>query len=1308
MEYGNIIEDYVYNNSKEIIEGLKAYKKNFYKTQKRIGQIKNIFSDLQITDPYLYKHIINRKNQFGGSLNNIIHKLENLYEDLKTPITTNTETIIRRIFELRKNVDEIVAKKTSNVINQINVAYDTTIAKEGQYEISTRFNKIIGPTMIDVSQLRRYEEKVNELEQKIKNIIIDDNLKKITHDTIREVKKIVNEYTEANNKIKDELGMLTMNNNKLDAYFNKHNFVKTEYDNVNVLSLTDETRSGSKSVASATSKDIKQEKKYKKIEWIETIYNPFTSSDASIITNMEDLFKQKSVERIGTLQNELQKYKDELGIKKQQFGGSLSEFLDETSKLLNLKTEYRLNFENYKEEFIRYVELYNDIYAYVEFLVSGLIKNIYKTEYNNFVNINKSYIVFYLRCLKKLQEFMETSDPTAQLYRKKYKITVNHIICLFEYLLSGPVGLTIETYIGITQCTGKFKNGFILFNLFKEICEEYYTKNLPKLGIYLRVNTFPSFEDDRHKYFYSIQDDKRMNQIFRGKKKIKEEVLEYKYVDNTKTTVYKQSAFNEVFGAEVYNNAVMSKAMALPTKLSKKTSLCMMTNGYSGTGKTYTLFGSDSLDGIVHSTVKDITGLYKLYFRVYEIYGKAVPYTFYFNDPTELSHCVYWHSLSPDGNTLTEHRIDGRVMGDEFVNKNVDDKYRDKQIFYEIGIDKINQFFENLKTISKKIDKKREDGIYMDSQTPAEKFTRRIRHTVNNPISSRSILIYDLRLYVGDTTIEHSVINSADEVKFLIIDMPGRENLYDTYVKPYIGSPTMMKIICNDDNGKITKLNMILTIMNLNPLYMGFFHGELIVDHINKNANEILKMYYDGITLRISNEKKIIDYIVNYERNYTIGSFFNLEQNGEIKLKSSKPPPPEGRVQAFLYDYDDQYYSLLALFIMYNLILARKFDIIVNLFQMIIDLEINNVIDRIINAKNFSGVVTGLKNENSNIGRRIGDSYNLESVKKCMKYDYVGCALEATYINENISGLFYGTANELLCVNCGVEKRKETQEKIDNTFKEQKINMIEHNVVAYRSMLQCANGETYPEATTQIITSNISDGFNSSVAKYELQINFVNKINRMFNIDNYGGFTSYLYDSDDINLEKIQCDDVIEQMRDSSIKVCGITANPKKIPIVMPVSVSKDKYKDIYELKNKKCTIRESDKMLFKYKAPDFDTYINNCRLYGIIYPETPGSHTPTYNYDLMLKHIEFFKKQYDPTKLFNKREPLIKTLLQNFLKDANYDVAILHIVANNGKPPEEQQKLLSEIESVLALLSGVGSEEVSPPSRQENFDALL
>jgi hypothetical protein len=355
-------------------------------------------------------------------------------------------------------------------------------------------------------------------------------------------------------------------------------------------------------------------------------------------------------------------------------------------------------------------------------------------------------------------------------------------------------------------------------------------------------------------------------------------------IKNKKDVPYLNSyKFTEVFDTQNFQfNSDMAAYMCLNTRLTSGNGVCLITYGYSGTGKSYTLFGKPGLDGLLQGTLNKLDGLDKIYFRLFEIYGKGLPYTDYWTETDtngkqktkidQIYNYLYAYKLAYNsdpksdridvikpnvkyGNTPKDKEWGVELYGDQikqYINK-IDDLRAGKDSTYEavnrnnpsesdnlsyleLSGDIYQSVFQKFKNFTDKIEQMRID-------------TQRVRETPNNKVSSRSILVYDFVLIINKTP-----------VSFLIIDLPGREEIGPTFINKYTDLDTnkvLYDIIKNgfeQDSSKypehrklfnpsegnigdvyMKELRAMLSAFTLNPLTVPIYSTEIIEKYVREN-----------------------------------------------------------------------------------------------------------------------------------------------------------------------------------------------------------------------------------------------------------------------------------------------------------------------------------------------------------------------------------------------------------------------------------------------------------------------------------------
>jgi len=186
-------------------------------------------------------------------------------------------------------------------------------------------------------------------------------------------------------------------------------------------------------------------------------------------------------------------------------------------------------------------------------------------------------------------------------------------------------------------------------------------------------------------------------------------------------------------------------------------SVVIITYGYSGVGKTFTLFGKAGKDGKppkkgMLQTILDGQVGTKVFVKIFELYGLAVPYKFYWADTKNMNHHIWQYKVVQNKNEVDYKPVK--------VEKDKTGKFTEflefTNHYQQLTQEQVNGF-EN---IVQQIDEIR-------------RCNGRIKKTKNNPESSRSIMLYDFKIQPAD----------SKEVHFVIIDLPGKENIYETFCK---------------------------------------------------------------------------------------------------------------------------------------------------------------------------------------------------------------------------------------------------------------------------------------------------------------------------------------------------------------------------------------------------------------------------------------------------------------------------------------------------------------------------------------------
>ena len=561
--------------------------------------------------------------------------------------------------------------------------------------------------------------------------------------------------------------------------------------------------------------------------------------------------------------------------------------------------KYKKEFDEYKIELSKYnmwkvKEIYHTIYSLM--VLTNALYNV--PNYTIFKNVGRGTINFYLRIVNNIFEDLSNpkkyKDPMVAEIRKKHYITVIKLKYFLEEI--NKKFTSSSKRLRISNTSPQIKQMFTLLSHFRKTLEDYNLQGLSKVSIYSRINyirgdrtktdfnsyqNYAMFFSDAERltkdqgYNFNVdfskinsnnpnlndKDKKRLEFI---KKKdndtlrddrlmwVKRETCENK--DQLKDLPeYRAVNFTEVFDSTQYgDNESISRYMNLASRLSTGNGICLITYGYSGTGKTYTLFGKidegKETKGLLQSTLAQLNGLVGIHFRLFELYGYGFSHPDYWKnvDTTprinDISHKIFEYNLKVGGDKITvdsieeysaneikyfvDHiqRLRGHKIEEEFENfyEKILEKgknFNDTNIFDKVpnitpvpnGIIRtpaspaspspassnpassnptshdmsklkylyvdgknIEDVFGKFSEFTSEIDKNRQEGT---TSNPDIKI-RRIRDTPNNVESSRSVLVYDFILGIKEE-------GKIKLVSFLIIDLPGREEISKTFVEPF-------------------------------------------------------------------------------------------------------------------------------------------------------------------------------------------------------------------------------------------------------------------------------------------------------------------------------------------------------------------------------------------------------------------------------------------------------------------------------------------------------------------------------------------
>jgi len=523
-----------------------------------------------------------------------------------------------------------------------------------------------------------------------------------------------------------------------------------------------------------------------------------------------------------------------------------------------------------------------------------------------------------------------------------------------------------------TEQESKNKKYFFLFNIFFRILDKYQSK-LPPVANYLRINKIENKPMKNETFNKGVGD------------KHKLDIAHLQKCDNfedqskdAKVNAAGKIDFNEIFDPEQFKeNGALSKYMGLGNMLADRKSIMLLTYGYSGTGKSFTLFGKvgkegeSSEPGLLQTTLNDIVDYEKIELKAFELYGLGVPYKFYW-EGSRFDHKIFKYTV--DDLSVAEPY--------EFKSDGFKEFLNEKLHYTDITPVQIEQF----STITKNIDTIRENN-------------GRIKATLNNPQSSRSIMIYDFKITFKPEEGKNS------QCRFVVMDLPGKENIYQTFCdfdeddksKNTSNKKDMFKPQkkfyfhrtgpgAKEGNNKYD-IRMIKSMMYINPLWMSMIPE--IAEHFDPyKSNHLVTKEHDkfdeiktlGIYSSGGNVEETHKYLPLFKKintNLDKRVFLSTESNGHLqgnfvgmgKLLTDLTPgefstiPVNDRINLGLYGMWE-----------------RAFSTILNQIQ---------------------NIETG-ESDLESLGKKINDMLENEEARN-LRYGFAG--LEGIYINENILGL---------------------------------------------------------------------------------------------------------------------------------------------------------------------------------------------------------------------------------------------------------------------------------------------------------------
>jgi hypothetical protein len=452
-------------------------------------------------------------------------------------------------------------------------------------------------------------------------------------------------------------------------------------------------------------------------------------------------------------------------------GGNWDDYNQTISSMYQLINEIKMDINQFKKIAMKFNLRYIQFYYHQYFVINYINLIFFRKNYIITRFISRGLVSFYLSICEDIYKKMNNNkilkeNKIISYFFKYHYMTISIIKSFLEKLYSSwdtilnpSLGERNRPKINsykfimknpVIKYNTNLSKGILLFDIFKNILDNYYTYQAPPVAVYLRINDFGNIQ--RKTFKKSTENRTKFDQnAF--------DVCTLPPTGETqlKLTSYKQNIsdveFKEIYDPEGFNdNAVLSNYMGIPSFLTDNRSIMMITYGYSGVGKTFTLFGGGDNKGVLQNSIIGIQGTEKILCRCFEIYGKALPYKSYWlnKSPNDYNHKLHIYNLSNFNNIVEDPEISTNF--NEYLNKT---KGINEDTYYQLNPEQVSVFEKVVSGIDKiRIEK------------------GRIKKTVNNPVSSRSIMMYEFKLILKGNKVS----------RFIVMDLPGKEDVISSYV----------------------------------------------------------------------------------------------------------------------------------------------------------------------------------------------------------------------------------------------------------------------------------------------------------------------------------------------------------------------------------------------------------------------------------------------------------------------------------------------------------------------------------------------
>jgi hypothetical protein len=933
---------------------------------------------LENTQILKYK-LIESKNKINISI------IDRLKEDLNKTLIYITDTELKTLVDL--TLTEII--KTKNELieknkNCISLIDDFESNKKINEDLSKKCNLIninneeykTVYSQVVIYITKQKEEIKSEITKIKKDIIIIKNAPSLEN---------------IKNQLIDIIKMKIITSNN-DVIIAKKNIIKLIQTNIillnNLMNTTDETNLESKNIKEFILNKLDKNENFKELlkkgTLAESIVNNGYNTKTLISTLEENVYKLTEKEDIlNILIKNLNSFNKEVSqvdgkIKENTIlrgGAELNQFIDKLNDFEKVIREMKIKRKIIVKQIKKYNVRYTQFFNFQKYIVNYVSLTLAQKDYDYYKYLSKGTISFYDSILNKMEQTIDKyenpkfftddslkDDQNKWLYGKHYFI-IKILRSFFKQLYQfwddqyklNPNLWVLQNKIN-TQSENDNKKYFFLFNLFVRILDAYHMK-LPPVANYMRINAIDGIPKKFDTFTKGSKHTLDINKVKTCGN------LENDPLKEAKANAINKVNFEEIFDPDNFKeNENLSLYMGLGNMLSEGKSIMLLTYGYSGVGKTFTLFGAKSTNvntpavpGLLQTTLNNLTNFDRIELKAFELYGLGVPYKFYW-ESNKFEHFIYNYKLIDKTNVSDPSPT-------ETINNGFEKLLDKNQNYQEIDKEQI----DNFSIITSKIDDIR-------------KSHGRIKKTINNPESSRSIMIYDFKITFKD----------GKQCRFVVMDLPGKENLYQTYCaddKDTMYKPKQEYTKFRTGPGGIKSggsydLKMIKSMMFINPLWMSLVPE--IAEHFDK---EVTHLDY----LRGSYEDVKTVGIYRCEKGTT---FDNME-----KYIGHSPANSSGKYSYLTYVSSNAHRQVQFVSDVPNSFDKPQFAVSK---QQQINLGLYGMWERA-----FSNILNVIKDKQGNsnligLGEKINNMLE-DKESRDKKYGYAG--LEGIYINENILGL---------------------------------------------------------------------------------------------------------------------------------------------------------------------------------------------------------------------------------------------------------------------------------------------------------------